>query len=214
MKDQNYVVYGFKFETKDEFYKAQKEAETVEYLRAKTDLTDIKVVAKLYSGLINKNSFQTLVGYCFLNELRDIIIKSKAAPVEKIPIIPIITPQSSSTVETAEELVKDRMKQENHKLSEEIENYILRLKRTKIIIGFLAVIIIGMFVITLTSDNSPFKNTEDRIVDNYAGWQQQLDQQDQELRERARAIEKREKAVEAKENELGIESTAEDLPSE
>lgn len=204
MEDSNYIVNGFKYETKDEFYKAQKEAETIEFIRAKTNFNNIKIVAKLYSNLIQKQSFHTLVGYCFLQELRKILVDANVVPENKIPLIPMDQLEAGKNASSSTEMAKDRLKQEKDKMEEAYKSSELRVKRHRIINIALVAIIIIIFAITLVSDYSPFVNVEERIINNYASWQQDLTDMEENLNNKSDELDQREREIEAKEAELGI----------
>ena len=49
-------------------------------------------------------------------------------------------------------------------------------------------IIIGMFIINQTSNHPTILNYEEKIIDKYAQWEEQLDQREQELNERERQL--------------------------
>lgn len=49
-------------------------------------------------------------------------------------------------------------------------------------------IIIGMFAINATSQNPTILNYEEKIINKYASWEQQLDQREQELNEREQQL--------------------------
>lgn len=59
---------------------ARRENDFVRQIRAKTDLSDAGKALKLYDKLIRENYFKTMVGYAFLEELRDIIIRGGSRP--------------------------------------------------------------------------------------------------------------------------------------
>ena len=67
---------------------------------------------------------------------------------------------------------------------------------TKIVIGFLIVIIIGMNIISYQTNNSSlFLNYEDQVINKYEDWQTTLE-------EKEKALEQREQALEEKENKI------------
>ncbi len=49
-------------------------------------------------------------------------------------------------------------------------------------------IIIGMFAINATSQNPTILNYEEKIVDKYASWEEELDAREQELNEREQKL--------------------------
>lgn len=53
----------------------------------------------------------------------------------------------------------------------------------------LAISIIGMFIIASTSDNPTILNYENKLIDKYAEWEQELDEREAALNEREQMVE-------------------------
>ena len=67
---ERFVVDEYSFGTKAEWEEAKREEESIQYIRAKTNLSDPQTVYKVYCGLVEKKTFTTPVGTAFLLELR------------------------------------------------------------------------------------------------------------------------------------------------
>lgn len=72
------TINGFYFEDAVMAAKAEKEAETVGYIRSKTNFSRTDAVYGIYTKLVENNVFSTEVGYAFLAELYRILQESGA----------------------------------------------------------------------------------------------------------------------------------------
>lgn len=176
------VVKDYAFTNKKEYEKAKKELEAITYMKANSDLTDAKMVYKIYTRLLDKGTFQTVIGYEFLRELRAMVIQGGMVSENEVRPILIKTKnfiakeeKFSDTVSDAKEVRKFQAlyeKEKNGKLS------------MKIIIGFLVFIIVGMLAVARFTPYSIFTNYEDKIVNKYSQWQEELEAKEAELNKR------------------------------
>ncbi len=201
------VVDGFRFDSANAYAKAKREAEKIEYIRLKMDLSRPDTAAKVYYKLLEKQSFETIVGLSFLKQLRDYVIAEGVVREEDIKNITVSEKQGEKVEnygdETALELsdearstaqaegetsgrdpFEDNEKEKEKKLKTVIFYYRQKAKKTNIVIAGLVVIIIVMFIITLTSDRSPFADAEAAMQDKYAFWAEELGNWEAELNAR------------------------------
>lgn len=191
MDKDELIVKGFLFPNYKEAQVAKKELKNIEVIRTKTDFSNKNALIELYNKLIEKNFFRTVIGYEFLSEIRGILTEDYYCSEEQLPSIKVSYMNPS-----------DQVKVMNiERLEEKVDKDKTMIKRLSIAVLALAVVIIGMFFIAATNKNVGYINTENKILDKYSGWQEEL--------------ENREKAVIEKEAELGIEpETADDNNSE
>ena len=210
------TIEGFYFDDAANAAKAEKEAETIRYIRSRTNFAKAEAVYAVYTKLIDNNVFSTEVGYSFLaelyhllqdsgvyqeNELPKIYISSKTAekPIQK-------TMESADTEElSAEE--EARIVEAVHKRTRSLQDssktqvrniremYRDKLRNYKIVIGVLAAVIIGMIAMVYFSDSSPLMNAEQKVLDKYAAWQEELQLQEQELKDWEAELQEREKQL-------------------
>lgn len=182
----NLVIKDYVFTNKKEYDKAKKELDAITYMKANSDFTDPKMVYKIYSRLLDKGTFQTVIGYEFLKELRAMVIQGGIIAEQEVKPIPVRTknfvPKEEKYSDTASDAREVRKlqalyeKEKNGKLS------------MKIIIGFLTVIIIGMLAVAQFTPYSVFTNYEDKIVNKYAQWQEELEEKEAELNAREEGL--------------------------
>ena len=201
------VVDGFRFDSANAYAKAKREAEKIEYIKLKMDLSQPEIAAKVYYKLLEKQSFETIVGLSFLKQLRDYVISEGVVKEEDIKNLTIGSASSEGVEnygdETALELsdearsasqaegetsgrdpFEDNEKEKEKKLRSVIFYYRQKAKKTNIVIAGLVVIILVMFIITLTSDKSPFADAEAAMQDKYASWAEELSNWEAELKAR------------------------------
>jgi len=184
---ERFVVDGYSFETKAEWEEAKREEESIQYIRAKTNLSDMQTVYKVYCGLVEKKTFITPVGITFLMQMQKELLRS-GRNVDEVPKVPITLPRKRK--KSAELFSKETQKKKQKKNRVLIDYYKSKLRNTRIVMFFLIVVIGAMFLITMFGPNTPFVDAEIKLQNKYAAWEQELRQ--------------REDAVEKRERELGI----------
>ncbi len=159
---REYKFKGYTFYSEEEYNEAKKENETIEYIKARTDLGRTDTVIALYNRLIDRKVISTVIGLDFLKRLRGLALKDEMVQASKLRDLPDISASQKPRVKEKKALTKtQRLERENIGL--------------KIIVIGLAVILIGMFVILLTGDLTPFKSIyEEQVMNEYAGWKQEL----------------------------------------
>jgi hypothetical protein len=176
-----YRVDGYLFETEKEARQAKKEADSIRYIRAQTRMNDPDVMYKLYDKLIEKKTFETVVGIEFLRELQTYLESVPSIRDEDIAPIPVPDSEADREREArhvrAAEREKARTGREGH--------YRRLFQFTGTLSVVLALIVVGMFVITYLSGNSMnIFNYEQQVIDKYEAWEQELDQREEDISRR------------------------------
>lgn len=168
---------GFSFATAKEMDLAQKEAESITYIKTKMDFKDREKLRKLYDSLCEKQSFLTPVGIAFMKELYEEVSLYSATPVQAVPVIIPVEAKQGAHGKFTNGFIKDS----EQKKAEKKELYYTKLRNSRIVIAFLVLLIIGMFAVVIFGDNSPFQDVEEKIQDKYTAWEEQLKQKEYEL---------------------------------
>jgi hypothetical protein len=187
MKEEEYIVAGYSFSDAHDYKEAKREAETIEYIKANTDLNDLNKAVKLYHKLIERRTLKTVVGFAFLKELQERIIRDGLMSKDNIPCIQVVKEEKKLRAYSG---ALDHEQEKKH--LEMISNYRIKLRNSRIICCFLAVIIIVMMLISIFSDRSVFTNYENKIIDKYASWEEELDARQKVLEDREQAIQDKE----------------------
>lgn len=191
----SYVIDGYIFQSRSDYERAQKERETIAYLSAHSDMEDMKAVYKIYKTASEKQSFQTVFGLKYMEELRGRLLDSGIVTEDVLAPIPVGRAVSGG--------VKSQIPPEEKKAGEYRQAY-EKAKAGSIIknllIGALLVVIAGMMIITYNNQYSIFtyftnykENMREEILDEYEEWENAV-------REREKAVEQKELGVEQKEN--------------
>ena len=177
---ETYEAGGFVFRTKKEAELAQREIEGTKYLRQKLDMENPNAVFSIYQNLIEQDLFETPVGYCFLKELRDYLLMIPAISNEEVLAIPIRYPQ------TEEEEKKQKKEQKK-----EGQNYKGRCQFFMVTSLILLISVVSMMLLAATSDNVNILNYENKLIDKYSSWEQELEEREQAVKEQEQALEEK-----------------------
>ena len=180
--DKKFTFQGHTFDDEKQLIAAKKEAEAVEYLRSKTDFSNMTNLMKLYDRILDRNMMETVVGIEFLKEIRNDLIGSGMFKEDQVRPVPLL-PEVKKLKKRKE--IQTRSRERTLLERSERQNTIL-----KVVCFFLSVLVIGMFVIVLTGKRSPLAiRYEEQILNKYSFWAQELQEQENFLREYVRQLE-------------------------
>ena len=181
MEQDTLVVDGFVFPSYKEAQIAIKEQKNIEVIRTQTASSDGEAMHELYVKLLERNMFKTVVGFSYLYELRRHLTDEFGYDEQELPEVTLPKRMQYDTVSEINQGV----------LESKIQQLMLIKKRMTIVIVALIFMVVAMFVIAAINPNVGYINTENKIINKYEVWQQELEQ--------------REKTVQEKEAELGIQ---------
>ncbi|MEI3198405.1 MAG: hypothetical protein V8S56_06675 [Lachnospiraceae bacterium] len=199
---ETYEAGGFVFRTKKEAELAQREIEGTKYLRQKLDMENPNAVFSIYQNLIEQDLFETPVGYCFLKELRDYLLMIPAISNEEVLAIPIRYPQTEEEEkkqkkeqkkeEQRKERQREKEKAKNKKeQKKEGKNYKGRCQFFMVTSLILLISVVSMMLLSATSDNVNILNYENKLIDKYSSWEQELEEREQAVKEQEQALEEK-----------------------
>ena len=187
MNQEDKTILCYTFTNQYDYKEANREAETIDYIKANTDLSDSTKVLKLYHKLIEKQTFKTIIGYEFLKSLRDRIENEGIVGNDKLPLINITrdSKQTIGKVYTGASGQEDKYKN----LAKE---YRIKHRNSRIINAFLLLIVIIMIAIAFYSRQFVDNSYEEEIINKYAPWEDELVQWEVELKQWEKELELRE----------------------
>ena len=199
---ETYEAGGFVFRTKKEAELAQREIEGTKYLRQKLDMENPNAVFSIYQNLIEQDLFETPVGYCFLKELRYYLLMIPAISNEEVLAIPIRYPQTEEEEkkqkkeqkkeEQRKERQREKEKAKNKKeQKKEGKNYKGRCQFFMVTSLILLISVVSMMLLAATSDNVNILNYENKLIDKYSSWEQELEEREQAVKEQEQALEEK-----------------------
>lgn len=177
-----FTFQGHTFDDEKQLIAAKKEAEAIEYLRAKTDFSNMNNLMKLYNRILDRDMMETVVGIEFLKEIRETLIGSGMFTEDQVRPVPLL-PEVKKLKKRKE--VQTRSRERTLLERSERQNTIL-----KVVCFFLVVLVIAMFVIVLNGTRSPLAiRYEEQILNKYASWAQELQEKEDYLRDYVRRLE-------------------------
>lgn len=184
------TIRQFQFENKEVYDRAMKEDQVIASMRGKYNLSDEKIAVKIYVKAVQEKVFTTVVGYAFLNELRDTILSSGKISEKKLPVIPVKDGAQTASEEPSAPAAFTG-KDAGGRFKRLYEGQRLLNKRLKVIIFFLFVLIAAIVVIDMKSEYSIFtfftdykSNMEEELINKYEKWESELNARESELNER------------------------------
>lgn len=174
MDEKDLIVDGFKLPSYKEAQLALKEKENIETIKARLDMSNGSAIYQIYEKLIQREMFKTIVGYSFLNELRHLLVTEFLYNEEDLPIVVL-----------PERLEYDKVNELNKGVLEtKIQDLLQVKKRMLIVIAALVFMVVAMFVIAAINPNVGYINTENKILNKYSAWQEDLEQREQVIKEK------------------------------
>ena len=175
-------VSGYVFQSPSEAKRALQEQEYIKKLKKTINPEDLNNMYELYGKLTSKGYFVTPVGFSFLYELREYLTKQGYRLQDKP--IPVLSRSKASGEDDGRlnrkyEQIREKQEQ-SAKMIERLEKQRIRLI---VAVVALAITVVGMLFIVATNDNLGYVNTEQKILDKYAHWEEQLDEREQQLLE-------------------------------
>lgn len=177
MQNVEETIEGYYFEDEAVAKQAMKEYMYIEKMKDRVSALRPEDLKEFYHKLIDKHIFSTQVGYTYLYEIRCTLVEVLNIDPEELDEIVI------PAAEVADNDSGDMSEKDNE---------IFNLRRTKRLltasVAILLFVIAGFFVIIATNEDIGYINTENKILNKYAKWQEELDAREQALEEREAAL--------------------------
>lgn len=174
-------VGGFQFGSEKDVELARAEQEKIGFMEKRMRYDQPETVLAIYNKAIENRIFQTPVGLQYLQRLHDFLIEQGLE--ERTKSIPLYQVYSYNPNEE----IKPRTAQRRVQPSQYLQ---LRsaLRKSMILNIFLVILVIAMFIITLTADQPNILNYERALLNKYAAWEQELTEREAAVREREQAL--------------------------
>lgn len=169
----------FIFQKEETYEAAKKEKMVIDAIRQKYDVKNKRVALKIYQKAVRDNSFSTVIGYSFLEELYHNMEQAKV-PVTDLPSQPL--PEETEDAGKRYTPAAARTKEEKWKILYQAQK--AWNKKCKIVIAMLVILIAALFVIEYKSQNSIFtykEKTEQELIDKYETWEEELQERENAL---------------------------------
>ncbi len=184
MNDKSELIVGsYCFGSMEDAEAARQELKKIEYLEEHMDYEQPENMLLIYKKAVESRVFQTPIGWEYLKQLQEKLrpYEDLSEEVSPIMLYTVFAHRVGDEIKVPEPRITPRQK----------EPFKRRFAISVLINILLTLAIIAMFVITLTSNNPTIFNYENKILDQYSAWEQELTE--------------RENLIRAKERELSIE---------
>lgn len=180
---EEWVVEGYRFASAEDADLARLELEKIRALESRMDYQNPEMVLSVYNRAIMNRTFQTPVGCQYLLKLRDYILETGAAREGEIRPIPFSVQFSGKAAQRNTSRQHPAEKIENGRT---VPAWSFGISVAMNVI--LVLLVMGMFMITLYSDNPNILNYKTQIVNEYASWEQELRAREREVSGREREL--------------------------
>lgn len=180
-QSENLNVDGYSFMNEEDAKRAESERKRIKLIEEKMDYSKPETILAIYKKAIQERIFKTPIGVAYLRKLQMFLVKS-GIDINEIPMIPIYVTYES-TLDKQPVSTRPRVQ-----IPKKEERKSQALPLSIIINVALVLAVIAMFVISLKSNQPNILNYERVITDRYAGWEQELTEREQVVREKERQL--------------------------
>ena len=176
---KQYTVNGYLFGDPADVEIANQELAKIKYIDKKIERHGGETILAVYQTALEKKMFRTPVGYGYLHQLQKKLV-GLGIERERIPAIPLyqVFNNNYKTQERAPRLTpKKTVHPDVKKLRYSIWGNVV-----------LIILVILLFVITITGENANIINYRNAIVNEYSDWEDELTGREQIVREKEREL--------------------------
>lgn len=174
------TVCGFWFRNEAEAEQAGKEVEGVKFVKEKLDMDRPEMVLEVYNRMVRQNLFETVIGYSYMKELQDYLYEIPFINNEEILPIPVRHMFFDDHMRYNRQTSKKQEKVTERYVNVDYKN------RFRVMIGIAAALVlcvVMMFVISATVNTPTILNYEEKLINRYAEWEEELQEREQRVRE-------------------------------
>jgi 2-succinyl-5-enolpyruvyl-6-hydroxy-3-cyclohexene-1-carboxylate synthase len=194
MTDEKWIVNGYEFATREDYDKAKKEAESIVYIKAHTNMKDKQQILKIYNKASENKMFHTVIGYDFMHQLYLYLIKNEVMGKQYIKTIPV--DKTASQRELPEDVeAANKLAEQYRVLYQDSKD---KGKLQKIIICFLGGLILLMMVMVYFNYRT---YDEDAVLDKYSAWEEELKERENAVTEKEQQWKEQQKQKEKEQKE-------------
>ena len=179
-KREEWKVGGFLFGSEADAKLARTEQEKIVYMEKRMQYDHPESVLTIYNRAIENRIFRTPVGFQYLQELLAFLRENGLE--EQAHSIPLYQVFDQRTQERPAGVVQRRVQPSRY------SQLRASLRKSVILNILLILLVIAMFVITLTGNNPTILNYEQKLQNKYAGWEQELTERENAVREKEREL--------------------------
>lgn len=174
------IVDGYLFMSEEDAELAKQEQKKIAYLEQHMDYSSPDNVLRVYKKAMVERVFKTPVGYVYLKRMQ--IYLRKCGLIEEEDIPPIVLGQSYTV----------KMRKSYSPARQRVKPAAEKKAQWPVISVMLNVILVlavtAMFAITMKSSTPNILNYKTNLINQYAGWEQELTEREKVIREKEREL--------------------------
>ena len=176
--EERLIIDGYRFLNDNDAKLATEEKKKIAYLETKLNYENIDVALKIYEKVIKEKVFKTPIGIEYLIKIRSELMR-KGIPEERIPAIPLTKNYSVEEDKRPVRILQVKEAKDNNK----------ELLRASLWLNIgLFLLVIGMLFITLMGENTNMLNYRYKLENDYAIWEQELQEREAKVLEKEREL--------------------------
>ncbi|MBE5906240.1 MAG: hypothetical protein E7277_05505 [Lachnospiraceae bacterium] len=196
--EKNYVVDGYVFETQRQAEQAKRELEGIRYTKEALNMDNPEAVLQVYNRILRDKIFSTPIGYAFLRELQEYLIASPAivnADIHPIDFKPVVEQvkfddkeamrlSKKKSVENYKAGQREMKQRQRLRKQEEVASGVAQYRRKfRVSLTMNLLLAIIMFLMVHFSDVPTIIDYENKLIDRYEMWENQLTDREQKIQE-------------------------------
>ena len=189
---KKYILDGYRFNDSNSYEQARRELNKIAEIKTERNLKDEVELRAVYDSLVESEEFITPIGIGFLREAQKRLVKNP----EQRKTMKAIPYQAAETdrMETGTSNIKAVPKEDNDNEVQDanlefINNFKLKIRNYRIVIIFMAIMILVPFGVLAYDKIFSQNASEQALVNEYASWKEELTKKEQELNEREKLFE-------------------------
>lgn len=184
--EQIYIVDGFVFTSEGEAEKAKKELEGIKFIKEKMNMSNPELVMQIYNKIIKEKMFVTAIGYGYLRDLQEYLRANPSISDDEILPINIVHPNIQESIKEEKQKHQQQLQKVQKKAAKKAVTDEVMEKKYKLSLVvnlILAISVVGMFLISATSKHPTILNYEEKLINRYSAWEQELTEREAALKE-------------------------------
>lgn len=172
----DFYVAGYRFGTIKDAEQAQLEQKKAAYFESKLRDKDAQNILAVYDRILDEKIFKTPVGWEYLKYLQE-RLRTLGVDEEQIRPVPMYLTFVHDEISENQARQKTRLVKRRDKSN---DRFIVSVTLNVL----LAFLVIAMFVIAINSKNPNILNYRKAIINEYASWEQELTEREEQLRQK------------------------------
>ena len=180
---KKYILDGYRFNDSNSYEQARRELNKIAEIKTERNLKDEVELRAVYDSLVESEEFITPIGIGFLREAQKRLVKNpeQRKTMKAIPYQAVETDRMETGTSDIKAVPKEYDDNEVQDANLEfINNFKLKIRNYRIVIVFMAIMILVPFGVLAYDKIFSQNASEQALVNEYASWKEELTKKEQE----------------------------------